>query len=395
MNTQSLDSAQKPKVFVVDDQAYYAALVGQAIGDFCTILPFSNGEAALAAAQESAPDLMLLDVEMPGIDGYETCRRLKADPSTAAISVIFVSGHDEIEDRLKGYEAGGQDYMIKPFDFKELKSKVEFLLAQAKERAELKSQVDSVSTTAMLVMSNMSEVGVLLDALRRFNACNNYQDLAQEMVRAVSNYDLQAIAQVSGVDGTVRASSSGTVSPREESVIIRMSEMGERIVEFKSRMSVSYEHATLLINNVPVADPEFCGRLRDHLAMLVEGADVRVQGINAMHESNLRKAIETSVAGITETLNQLDSDQRLHRLNVNAAVLQMRESIESALLRVALSEAQEEFMLNAIQQGVDNIIQLQTNELGFQSKLTEITQKLKAALVSNNGYFQAVLIKEW
>jgi CheY-like chemotaxis protein len=83
-----------------------------------------SGEIALRSIQDSKPDLILLDITMPAMDGYEVCRRLKADPSTAEIPVIFVSALDASSERDRVLAAGGVDYIAKPYRIQELLSSV-------------------------------------------------------------------------------------------------------------------------------------------------------------------------------------------------------------------------------------------------------------------------------
>src|SRR6185312_15086367 len=91
----------------------------------------SNGEEALAALEAAAMDLVLLDIMMPGIDGYEVCRRIRANPALALTKVILVSGKAMIEERLKGYDVGADDYMTKPFVPEELLAKTRVFLKLA------------------------------------------------------------------------------------------------------------------------------------------------------------------------------------------------------------------------------------------------------------------------
>lgn len=89
------------------------------------VRPVNDGALALQAVHASPPDLILLDIRMPEMDGYEVCRRLKADPKTQSIPVIFVSAQHDIEDKLKAFEAGGADYITKPFQLEEVRVRVE------------------------------------------------------------------------------------------------------------------------------------------------------------------------------------------------------------------------------------------------------------------------------
>jgi DNA-binding response OmpR family regulator len=87
-----------------------------------------NGQDAIKAAQNQAPELVVLDVVMPGMDGVEVCRRLRADPDTARLPIIFLTARIMIEDKIKGFEAGADDYLTKPFAIQELELRVRALL---------------------------------------------------------------------------------------------------------------------------------------------------------------------------------------------------------------------------------------------------------------------------
>jgi putative two-component system response regulator len=96
-----------------------------------------NGTLALQAAENDPPDLILLDVMMPGIDGYEVCRRLKANEKLKDIPVIFLSALDEAEDKVRAFAAGGVDYVTKPFHFEEVKARVDVQMKLRRLQTEL------------------------------------------------------------------------------------------------------------------------------------------------------------------------------------------------------------------------------------------------------------------
>ena len=106
---------EKPTILVVDDTPDNLTLMQALLKDLYKVKGANNGEKALKiAAAENPPDLILLDIMMPGIDGYEVCRRLKADPATRDIPVIFLTAKTEVEDEKKGFELGAVDYITKP-----------------------------------------------------------------------------------------------------------------------------------------------------------------------------------------------------------------------------------------------------------------------------------------
>jgi putative two-component system response regulator len=110
-----LDFVEKPTVLVIDDTPDNLSLVSGLLKDLYKVKVANSGERGLKiASADGAPDLILLDIMMPGMDGYEVCRRLKADPKTADIPVIFLTAKSQIEDEQMGLEIGAVDYITKP-----------------------------------------------------------------------------------------------------------------------------------------------------------------------------------------------------------------------------------------------------------------------------------------
>ncbi len=98
----------------------------------------TSGNMAITAAKTMPPDIILLDIKMPDMDGYEVCQQLKQFPETAEIPVIFLSALQDAEDKVKAFEAGGVDYVIKPFQFEEIRARVSLHLAFRKTRDQLR-----------------------------------------------------------------------------------------------------------------------------------------------------------------------------------------------------------------------------------------------------------------
>jgi PAS domain S-box-containing protein len=113
------------KILVVDDNAANLQLLIDILSEKgYTVYPAIDGELALEFVKSTLPDLILLDIKMPGLDGYEVCRRLKANQTTQAIPTIFLSALEDVEDKVKGFQAGVVDYITKPFQPEELLARV-------------------------------------------------------------------------------------------------------------------------------------------------------------------------------------------------------------------------------------------------------------------------------
>lgn len=123
-----------------------------------------NGVLALQAARNLPPDLILLDVNMPGMDGYEVCRQLKSDRSLHTIPVIFISAHDETPDKLRAFSSGGVDYITKPFQLDEVLARVNIHL-QLTHIGELKHEIAERKQTEEKLIQSLHEKETLIREL--------------------------------------------------------------------------------------------------------------------------------------------------------------------------------------------------------------------------------------
>jgi len=110
----SRPGAKRARVLIVDDQRLNVQLLTDILKDHYDLAIASDGERAVEICERRPPDLVLLDVQMPGMDGYEVCRRLKANAATREIPVIFVTARDGVEDQIRGLDAGAVDFITKP-----------------------------------------------------------------------------------------------------------------------------------------------------------------------------------------------------------------------------------------------------------------------------------------
>ena len=130
MGNQMADTSPKGNILVVDDTPANLRLLSSMLAEQgYKVRSVINGQMALTATRAAPPDLILLDINMPEMNGYEVCEHLKADESTQDIPIIFISALDAIEDKVTAFTVGGLDYITKPFQFEEVLARVETHLA--------------------------------------------------------------------------------------------------------------------------------------------------------------------------------------------------------------------------------------------------------------------------
>jgi putative two-component system response regulator len=190
--SDALNFTEKHSVLIVDDTAENLTLMNGLLKDLYRTRIANNGERALKIAAESPPDLVLLDIMMPGMDGYEVCRRLKSDARTKNIPVIFLTAKVEVEDEQKGFDAGAVDYITKPISPPivlarvatqlTLKAAADFLRDKNKyletEVAKRTKEVQVVQDVTIMAMASLAET--------RDNETGNHIRRTQNYVRALA-----------------------------------------------------------------------------------------------------------------------------------------------------------------------------------------------------------------
>ncbi|MDR3076376.1 MAG: response regulator, partial [Synergistaceae bacterium] len=131
---------KKSKVLIVDDTDLNIDILVDALGDRYDLYTAMDGESALAQVKTNPPDIILLDVVMPGMNGYDVCSILKSNPDTADIPIIFLTAMTEINEKARGFEVGAVDYMVKPFAILEVQARLDVHLSLLNAKKALKQQ---------------------------------------------------------------------------------------------------------------------------------------------------------------------------------------------------------------------------------------------------------------
>ena len=186
-----MHNAESTVLIVDDNKANLSLLIDQLLAQGFQLMVAESGGSALERVHFRIPDIILLDVRMPGIDGFETCRRLKTDPAVADVPVIFLSSLTDADDKIQGFQAGGVDYIAKPLDFAEVLLRVRTHLSLRRlqrsltqSNAELEQRVAArtIELQAEIARRTQSEAekSLLLEAVR--TQSQHLQTMGNQMV---------------------------------------------------------------------------------------------------------------------------------------------------------------------------------------------------------------------
>jgi len=184
------------RVLIVDDTKTNIDILAQGLAEAYKLSIALDGESALKSVRSKPADLILLDIMMPGMDGYEVCRQLKNDPKTNGIPVIFVTAMDEIENKTFGFELGAVDYITKPFEMSEVQARVSTHLQLKQTIEQLQHEISERKKMQVQLIQNEKMAGIGLLASGIAHEINNPTvafkrgtDQLIDVIKKISQFD--------------------------------------------------------------------------------------------------------------------------------------------------------------------------------------------------------------
>lgn len=380
----------KRRIMVVDDQPTNLKIIENIVEDDFDFYLASSGEECLENLSPFNPDLVLLDIMMPGMDGYEVCQNIKENDEWKNIQVIFVSALDSMEDRLKGYEYGAADYFVKPFEPDELLVKIQKTLDYISELKNKDESAQYASQIAMKAMTNASELGSILRFMQESFLVSDYKKLAQLILGVVTQFGLNCSLQIRAGDDVITYNSDGAASPLEEHILMAAKNKG-RIYDSKDITIYNYDVISLLINNMPLDDEARYGEIKDLACYLLDGAEARILGLLAEKELTKQKMyLMHIVEYANKTIENLNAD--MHTLRVNGATIveDMKEQLENIVPLLELEEDQENSIFNVTDSGIEKTTELFRKGIKMDEEFTSIINKLTTSLNSDTNTEQSL-----
>ncbi len=369
-------------IFLVTEQEAYRRTVESMLGQLCKVEPFVSSVAYLERMDDRLPDLFLIDVDMSEKDGYALCRHIKAQLASRSVPVIFISVIDDLESHLAGHDAGGDDF-IKPLQFADLKPKVEALRRVAEEKENLQHRLEESDMLANLVLSNLDEYAVLIKFLRSLNSCDGYRDVAEATLAMLKAYRLDCALQFRLPEFEITINHAREVRPLEASIINQVRSMGT-IAEFKCRAAFNFERVSVLVNNMPVEDPDLCGRLRDHLAIGVETVNAKLLAL-LTHQENAetRDEIAALLHALGDTVHAFSEKYEQARFLGSETTRMMHADLDASFVHLGMREEHEQSIKDIVQSRADELIDIFDFSAETEDTLKHLSVRLGQTLARN------------
>jgi CheY-like chemotaxis protein len=365
------------KILIVDDSPEdIRLLMSELKGDF-QITAATSADLALQMISETLPDIVLMDINMPGTDGYTACTILKDSQETSGIDVIFLSSNDSTDEVLKGFNSGASDYVVKPYAPLILLSKIKTCIARRRDLQKLAEAAKYAGAVAMSAMSDTGDLGTIVNFLRSSFAIKTANDLCREICSALSSFGLNACAYIYLDDGGVFDGTEGTPSELEMNLIRRIVNSPEPIITIGNRLLLIKPGVVLLIKNLP-DNAEKAARIKDHLMILLEGIIAKVISLNSQAKLNqlLSSNINRVIKDAEHALIEILENQEAHKKQSIDIMEKMVTEVEASFFNMGLTDLQEEQLLEIMTKAVSESLSHFEAGLEIDNKINGIIDSL-------------------
>lgn len=382
----------KIDVLAIEDDKFVQKMIIKALkSSAISVRTADDGEAGIEAATQQIPDIILLDVEMPGINGYETCDRLRNTEATKEVPIVFLSSHSSLRERMQGYEAGGDDYLTKPFEAENLLARINILIKYQQERKKILDEYKLAQQNAMLAMTSSSELALAMRFLEKSLSYQDVDALIFGLFDSMSQFSLNCCAMISinGHHHWYSSDGSGSISPLEKE-LIEMCDKEVRFLDFGARTIINYSQVSLLVKNMPLDDMDRYGRIKDLVPILLSAVNTKISTLNTQEAltqqgtnlidsfSLIRKSLY--YLGLNIVDNRKDSVKILNKLV---------EELNYDFLRMGLEEHQEEYILDRIDTAIEAAMVEMDAGKEIRASLTFILSNLTNVIEKQNELLDA------
>ena len=367
------NESNKDKLLVVDDDPITCAILEAAINHHFEVKIVVSGEACLQVVSEFQPDLVILDIDMPGINGYETCRSLRESNITAP--VIFLSSCDSLEDRLEAFDSGGDDFLTKPTENELILRKAQLAIKAKAARDQIASEKESYEQMAMTFLDSMGDSGVLQNYTRANFDCTDYATLLQNTLQATQHLSLECHIQIRFPGGSLSCTPNGPAGPLEESVLTQVATLG-RLFQFKKRLVTNFDHITIIILNLPDA-AEAAGRIRDNIAILAEIAEAFINGITLrINSAASAEKIRNANFQAASSIDILRKKYRNQQVETRLLQDELIREVEKTYVHLGLTESQERTISDVLYKNTEKVLLLFEQSEEFEKQFSIILNAL-------------------
>lgn len=377
--------SKKYKILSIDDDKFIHKLIGRTLESTYETMFALTGEEGINLAKFHKPDIIITDVEMPGLNGYEVCERLKSDPSTSHIPVVFLSSLNTLQERLLGFESGADDYLVKPFDAEDLTAKLSVLIRYSEEQEILHKKIEDAQKTAYIAMTGSSELGQAMQLIEQSFSAVTHEELAELLLSYARSKELNCTVHMLKPDSTICLTTQGMATPLETELMELLRAEEDRFRDFGCRTHINFPNMSVLIKNMPLDDMAEYARIKDSFPPIMAAYDAKIKALNidnVIREQSI--ALNESFRAIKETIKVLGSSLHENAKLSFTIMSDMLSELNMTLPAMGLEDDQEEYILNKIESAVDSTKQAANTGEDISASFDMVISQLQSLVDQQN-----------
>ncbi len=341
--------SDKLTLLAIDDEPYNLEILQHYLQDKYDLILVNGGKEGLATLKECPNiEMVLLDVSMPDMDGYQVCKTIRENNDWDHISVVFISARGAVEDRMLGYQSGGDEYLVKPFECDELLVKIKLLEKYKREKKGLEDNYQMASNVAMEAMTNSQEIGLALEFSKETYAVKSESDLMGLFVNCLKNFGLNAIIRLKVSDDYEFHQCIGEPSPLEKGLVEILSKK-DRIFSFEHRTQFNFDRINLLVKNMPIDDENKYGRYKDLLPFFLDATNACMESIEDRKTISDNDQLKSSIIQINTAMDDERSLIKESQTILKTILEDLHRTVECVLPTLGLENDQEKFLIQLIE----------------------------------------------
>lgn len=354
------------KVMIVDDDEMSQMLISSILGDSYIIHSASNGSSCLQQLPELLPDVVLLDVNMPEMDGLDVCRQIRSDEKFRHMAIIFVSASDSKDEIIAGYEAGADDYIIKPLHHDALLAKVArnaSLIHQRREAALLRTGPQTEETRFTQPYARFAQ---------ELKSSTSLPAVAEKIFSVTRRASISCRIQIFMQGQFSYFSDDGLLQPIETNLLEQMRGQG-LVYQFGKRTIINFEQVSLLVRNMPDDNPEYSAQLLDFLIHVVGTSDIHVHLLQQLLQ---QKDMKETLKSAADTLQFIHQEFSQHSSRVNQVLDSVALDFNRNLDKLQLTDSQEDFMITLIDDRMRELMELNKQAMHIEENMQDFIRNL-------------------
>jgi EAL domain-containing protein (putative c-di-GMP-specific phosphodiesterase class I)/DNA-binding response OmpR family regulator/ribosomal protein S13 len=366
----------KTSILLIEDDVQYQDLLCQSLGDAYNIRVAGTITEAKQRYEAQIPNIIISDVNLPDGNGIEFCQDTVDITENNSPNIIFISGGQDFDNKLQAYEAGGNDFIQKPFSITELVAKVKQLSNYQSRRQDL---IDSAQEASQMVMQSLKETAIygdIVQFLKNIMSAQDEEQIARELFNYMGPKGLYTCIEFRDGDALTHFDQvSGACSPMQLNIFELLRDKG-RLYPFGQRMLVNDYHVSFMVKNMPTDEAEE-GKVRDYIAVLIEGMESRYKEL--LRQRVLNNVTQKLESMATKLLSIVGSGQE----SKNALIEKYSFELQMSFHTLDLTDDQET-QINAI---IDKMLKGKEEQ---EEQTEEISEEVNNLLSSMKSSLSAI-----